>query len=102
MVPEHVGFFLHLDASDHAVLGDQHAADLLQQLLWPDGKFRPLRSRRDGQRLDAIEGGGNSGFSSATSMRLFDSALATIWSRSRDTYASNDGPEGSIRLRRRD
>ena len=32
MVPENIGFFLDLDASDHAVLGQQNVADLPQQL----------------------------------------------------------------------
>ena len=32
MVPKNIGLFLDLDASDHAVLGQQNVADLAQQL----------------------------------------------------------------------
>jgi hypothetical protein len=61
MVPKNIRLFLHLDAPDHAVLGEQDVTDLTQQ-------FFSLRTRSalslelDSERLDAVEDTGNAGF----------------------------------------
>src|SRR5271165_69921 len=58
MVPKNIGFFLDLDASDHAVLGQQNIADLPQQLLGVGARSSlALQSHRE--RLDAVEDTGD-------------------------------------------
>ena len=58
MVPKNIGFFFDLDASDHAVLGQQHVADLPQQFSGLRARSAlALQSHR--KRLDAVEDTGD-------------------------------------------
>src|SRR6185437_9937527 len=58
VVPQHIGLLLHLDAPDHALLRQQHAADLPQQAgrlrAGAAGALQPV-----GERLDLVEGFGD-------------------------------------------
>ena len=58
MIPKNIGFFFDLYASDHAVLGQQHVADLPQQLFGLGARSAlALQSHRE--RLDAVEDAGD-------------------------------------------
>src|SRR5260221_13433225 len=60
VIPQHVRLFLDLDAADHAVLRQQHVADLTQELArLRAGPSAALQFR--GKRLDAIEYAGDLG-----------------------------------------
>src|SRR5271165_7172992 len=61
MIPKNIGFLLDLDASDHAVLGQQNVADLPQQL--PRLGARPaLALQSHCERPDAVEDTGDARF----------------------------------------
>jgi hypothetical protein len=58
MIPKNIGFFLDLYASDHPVLGQQHVADLPQQL--SGLRARPAFALQSHcERLDAVEDAGD-------------------------------------------